>query len=208
MMIRTHLAESNPHKEKFTVPHAPKSRSLKKLSQLLNHAKSIPRSNSIQSSQQPAHADTHKLSSMLSDDKVKARQTTPKLRRSPRHHAKSATPTPQQVTVAIARGYVFFNIRDEVARKRQECKQEWAFTIACGAMVEPPPSDVLEILVTPDTLASSIPLPKSYQDAVTGPYRRYWIEAIRVELENLLSRKVWREEPLPHGAKPVPGKYV
>ena len=75
-------------------------------------------------------------------------------------------------------------------------------------MVEPPPSNVPEIIVTPDTLASSIPIPKSYKDAVTGPYRRYWLEGIREELQNLLSRKVWREEPLPHGAKPVPGKYV
>ena len=57
-------------------------------------------------------------------------------------------------------------------------------------------------------MASSIPLPKSYKEAVTGPYRRYWIEAIRVELENLLSHKVWREEPLPNGSVPVPGKYV
>lgn len=77
----------------------------------------------------------------------------------------------------------------------------WTYAIACGAIVEPPRSDVPEIIVPPDAKVSSIPLPKSYKDAVTGPYRRYWIEAVRIELENLLSRKVWREEPLPRGAK-------
>ena len=75
-------------------------------------------------------------------------------------------------------------------------------------MVEPPPSSIPEIIVATDTLASSIPIPKSYQEAVTGPYRRYWIEAVFTELENLLSRRVWREEPLPAGSKPVPGRYV
>ena len=114
----------------------------------------------------------------------------------------------KHVTAAIALGGSIFNCSDEQARKRLQLKQEWAFTIACGAMVEPIPSNVPEIEVTPETLASSIPLPKSYQEAITGPYRKYWKEAIRVELENLLSRKVWREEPLPKGSVPVPGRYV
>ena len=75
-------------------------------------------------------------------------------------------------------------------------------------MVEPPPSSVPEIIVSPHVKASSIPLPKTYKETVTGPYRRYWIETIRVELENLLSRKVWHEEKLPQGSKQVPGRYV
>ena len=102
----------------------------------------------------------------------------------------------------------FFSISTPEGKQRTLLKQDWAFSIACGAITEPPPSNVPEIVVPPDALASSIPVPKSYKEAVTGPYRRYWIEAIRCELENLLSRKVWREEPLPAGAKPVPGRYV
>ena len=101
-----------------------------------------------------------------------------------------------------------FDLSTEDGRRRQYLKQSWTYIIACGAMVEPPPSNIPEIIVPPGTKASSIPLPKSYVEAVTGPYRRYWIEAIRVELENLLSRKVWREEKLPKGSKPVPGRYV
>ena len=101
-----------------------------------------------------------------------------------------------------------FDLSTDAGRRRTYLKQSWAYIIACGAMVEPAPSNIPEIIMPPDTKASSIPLPKSYKDAVTGPYRRYWLEAIRTELENLLSRKVWREEKLPQGSKSVPGRYV
>ena len=125
--------------------------------------------------------------------------------------------TPAPLPFGIHSGHVLassaviknlFDLSTEHGRHRQFLRQAWTYTIACGAMVEPPPSDIPEILVTSETKASSIPLPKSYREAVTGPYRRYWIEAIRVELENLLSRKVWREERKPDGCRAIPGKYV
>ena len=120
----------------------------------------------------------------------------------------ASRPSHRHVRASVALGKQIFNLDTVVGTQRELLRQKWAFTIACGAMVEPPPSSIPEIIVTPETLASSIPVPKSYHEAVTGPYRRYWIEAIRQELENLLSRKVWREEPLPNGSKPVPGRYV
>lgn len=72
-----------------------------------------------------------------------------------------------------------FNMSTVDGCKRYLLRQPWVYNVACGALVEPPPSDVPEIIVTPKTKAISIPIPKSYEEAVTGPYRRYWIEAIR-----------------------------
>ena len=112
------------------------------------------------------------------------------------------------VRASIALGKKLFNLDTHDGFERLKLQQRWAMAVAYGAIVEPPQGSAPEIIVTDKTPASSIPIPKTYQEAVTGPYRRYWIEAIRVELENLLSRKVWREEPLPQGAKPVPGRYV
>ena len=49
---------------------------------------------------------------------------------------------------------------------------------------------------------------KSYEDAVLGPYRNYWIPAIAAELANLRNYGVWRPEPMPEGTIPVKGKFV
>lgn len=48
-------------------------------------------------------------------------------------------------------------------------------------MVEPPPSDVPEIIVTPNTKTASIPIPKTYQETIAGPYRRYFGSRLSVE---------------------------
>lgn len=284
MIVHTRLAAKHEREDKnFTVSHAPKSRSRKKLSQMLNSAPSTSKMTSS-SNLQPDSSKTKKLSSTIGGTKsqqptrrssrrsikplrlqanaVKVDVSAPEddtdissiLRKAAKckgkrvswadvltkriPNAKTTTSLPlnspvrideavksiliaqakrdemdaatdfRAFTSTVKMGGPMFNIYDENARKRQLLRQDWAFTIACGAMVEPPPSNIPTIEVTPETLASSIPLPKSYWEAVTGPYRKYWIEGIRQELENLLSRKVWREEPLPNGSKPVPGKYV
>ena len=54
----------------------------------------------------------------------------------------------------------------------------------------------------------TLPLPKDYEDAVTGPYRDYWIKAIAEEIQNLLNYKVWREELMPPGTVPIRGRFV
>ena len=77
-----------------------------------------------------------------------------------------------------------------------------------GAITLPPESNSAKIQITPATKAKSIPLPHNYQDAVTGHYRDYWIQAISTELNNLISRDTWREEVKPPGKKVIPGRYV
>ena len=64
------------------------------------------------------------------------------------------------------------------------------------------------IVVAPDTFVDQLPLPKNYDDAVTGPYRNYWIPAIANELQNLRNYKVWKEQKLPKGTIPVRGRFV
>ena len=115
---------------------------------------------------------------------------------------------PANVAAVIGEHGNMFDLNTDEGRQREYIKHTWAYVIACGAIVELPASNVPEIIVSPDTKASSIPMSKSYYEAITGPYRRYWIEAIRVELENLLGKKVCREERMPHGFTPVCGKYV
>ena len=64
------------------------------------------------------------------------------------------------------------------------------------------------VVIPPNTFVDTLPLPKSYEDAILGPYRNYWIPAIAAELTNLRNYGVWREEPLPEGVLPVKGKFV
>ena len=210
MMVHTRLASSKDRGHDFTVPHAPKSRKRKKLSELLLHAQQ--QADGTQAEPAMKLSDSIEKMSSACDDAQPSKCTSTSTSRtaSPLAYTKPGKhrPSYREVRASVALGKKLFNLDTVEGTRRQLIRQKWAFSISCGAMVEPMPSDVPEIIVTPDTLASSIPVPKSYQEAVTGPYRRYWIEAIRTELENLLERKVWREEPLPAGSKPVPGKYV
>ena len=79
---------------------------------------------------------------------------------------------------------------------------------AYGSFVDFPESHLSKIKITPDTKARDIPIPKNYHDAVTGHYREYWREAIRTELNNLLTRETWREEINENNKREIPGKYV
>ena len=203
MMIHTRLAAATKRTDNFTVPHAPRSRHRRKLSEILRHAKTV----------NPTSNKATENSSKQSQIKVNPPSSKPPM---PTRQSKRKIKPPSRMSprilgnVSHVRAFMaeMFDLETENGRKRKYLKQAWAYTIACGAMIEPPPSDIPEIIVTADTKASSIPIPKSYREAVTGPYRRYWIEAIRRELENLLSRKVWREEKLPLGSRPVSGRYV
>ena len=70
-----------------------------------------------------------------------------------------------------------------------------------GALPEP-------IVIPPGTFVDTLPIPKSYDDAVLGPYRNYWIPAIASEIANLKSYGVWRLEQIPMDSIPVKGKLV
>ena len=64
------------------------------------------------------------------------------------------------------------------------------------------------ITIPPGTFVDQLPLPKSYEDAITGPYRLYWIKAIAAEMDKLRMHGVWRLQKLPKDAKPISGKMV
>ena len=67
---------------------------------------------------------------------------------------------------------------------------------------------VPEINIAPNTCVDTLLLPKDYEDAVTGPYRAYWITAIAEEIQNLINYKVWKVEEMSPDAVPVRGKFV
>ena len=77
-----------------------------------------------------------------------------------------------------------------------------AKTARAGKPLPPP------IEIPPDTYVDTLPLPKSYEDAVLGPYRNYWIPAIANEITNLKNYGVWKLQELPMDAIPVKGKFV
>lgn len=64
------------------------------------------------------------------------------------------------------------------------------------------------IMIPPDSFVDQLPLPKNYHEAVTGPYRNYWIPAIAEEMQNLCNYKVWQVQKMPHGVIPIKGKLV
>ena len=64
------------------------------------------------------------------------------------------------------------------------------------------------IEIPSDAFVDHLPLPKNYEQAVTGPYRNYWIPAIAEEIQNLKNYKVWKVQKMPHGAIPIKGKLV
>jgi hypothetical protein len=61
-------------------------------------------------------------------------------------------------------------------------------------------------------LAQTVPVPRSYHEATTGPHRKYWQAAIDAELESLGAKGVWRQEYTGSRrrgqVRPVKGKYV
>ena len=67
---------------------------------------------------------------------------------------------------------------------------------------------VQPITIPPDTFVDQLPLPTGYDDAVTGPYRNYWIPAIAEEMQNLRNNKVWHVQRMPLGTIPIRGKFV
>ena len=71
-----------------------------------------------------------------------------------------------------------------------------------------PNTMVPEIKIPKGTKVDTLPLPKSYNDAVTGPYRRYWIRSIAEEMANLREYKVWRLQRKPKRARPIKGMFV
>ena len=63
-------------------------------------------------------------------------------------------------------------------------------------------------MIPKDTFVDTLPLPKDYDDAITGPYRNYWIPAIAEEMQNLRNYKVWKVQKMSHGVIPIKGKLV
>ena len=85
----------------------------------------------------------------------------------------------------------------------------WEDIIALSAKIKPNNCKLCQPIIIPaDAYADQLPLPKNYHDAITGPYREYWIKAIAEEMENLRHFKVWKIQKLPHDAIPVKGKLV
>ena len=113
---------------------------LAKLSQLLQHARSIPAETLLPREATLTSPDTQapKLSSIIS----KRNQSTPKQPRQRRSMRKSKQPSRLtasdfgNVTAAVAFGGEFLNGHDPMAKERQDLKQDWAFFIACGAVVQ------------------------------------------------------------------------
>ena len=70
------------------------------------------------------------------------------------------------------------------------------------------PTMVPEIHLPKGTKVDTLPIPASYHEAVTGPYRRYWIKAIAEEMANLREYKVWRIQKKPKHARPIKGMFV
>ena len=165
MMVHTRLAATNDRGYNFTVPAAPKSRQRKRLSDVLRHAKSIPQ-----------NAHTNVAATDTADPPPDVLPPLPSIAIPRYTHAPSSergVAAPANVAAVIGGHDNMFDLNSHEGRQREYIKHTWAYAIACGAIVEPPASNVPEIIVSPDTKASSIPMPKSYYDAITGPYRRY-----------------------------------
>ena len=59
------------------------------------------------------------------------------------------------------------------------------------------------------TLAGTIPIPQSYNEAVSDPeYGPHWQEAIEAEIQSLTANKTWIEEIRPKGCNEVSTKWV
>ena len=68
-----------------------------------------------------------------------------------------------------------------------------------------------EIVVDFDTtFARNVPLPKSFKAAMRGPYRRYWADAAKTELQNMRIKGVYELVKLQPGERirPIRGKWV
>jgi len=56
--------------------------------------------------------------------------------------------------------------------------------------------------------AEEIPIPKSYQEAMASPHKDRWLEAMKWEMESIITNGTWELKPLPKGRKSVGCKWV
>ena len=65
-----------------------------------------------------------------------------------------------------------------------------------------------------DTPSSTTPsdrqtaIPKTYRDAITGPHRTQWLNAIQTEYRACIDNDAWRLTTLPAGRRALPSKWV
>ena len=50
--------------------------------------------------------------------------------------------------------------------------------------------------------------PKTVEEALRSPYAKYWIAAMKKEIDSLRKTQTWRLVPLPEGVRPIGGKWV
>ena len=55
---------------------------------------------------------------------------------------------------------------------------------------------------------SSVPIPKTYKQAIEGPNREQWMKAMDDEMSSLLANETWELRKLPRGRKPIGSKWV
>jgi hypothetical protein len=51
-------------------------------------------------------------------------------------------------------------------------------------------------------------VPKTYHEAVIGPFAKQWIQAMDEEFDSLLTNETWQLTPLPAGRKAIKCKWV
>ena len=51
-------------------------------------------------------------------------------------------------------------------------------------------------------------IPQSYEEAISGPDREIWIQAMVKEIRLAMSLRAWDLVGLPNGVKPINGKWV
>ena len=137
-------------------------------------------------------------------------RSTQSLSRPSRHAPRTLTnvSVTGDITNNLHSSQPMFDVRDTHTRRKLLVALIEHEVSAYGFLVEPPASDVPEIVIPPNTKARLIPIPKNYREAVTGPYRKYWQKTIETEIGNLIRRGVWAEVDMPPHAKVIKGRYV
>ena len=214
VILYIRLARKHPPPEEVSVPAPRENATTKTLRNAINNSASVDNASIGDAVLQSIRKSASKTSAKSLNSKTSpptTRDVSPHVRRS------SRTRKPTDFTNVSVSGDItnnlhnnrpMFDVNDHHGRRKMLLAWIEHEVDAFGFIVDPPHSNVPKATIAPNTKYHNIPIPKSYIDAVTGPYRDFWIKAIQTEIDNLISRGTWIEVKMPSHARVLKGRYV
>ena len=214
MILYTRLARKHPPAGEVSVPAPRENKTTKVLRNAVNNSANVDNASIGDAILQSIRKSTPSKVVKLPHHKISP-STTRDVKVTTRRSSRVRKPTDftnvsvsGDITNNLHTSQPMFDVNDRHGRRKMLLALIEQEVDVFGFIVDPPQSDVPKATISPNTKYHLIPIPKNYKDAVTGPYRDFWIKAIKTEIDNLVSRGTWQEVQMPPHARVLKGRYV